>query len=330
MPRVTIADIARAAEVSTATVSNALNGTGRLADTTRARVHATAAALGYGAAAPVPRVLGLAVTTYGPLPWNFADVPYFAQAIGAATAAAHARGYALTALPAAPAAALWRTIPVAGVLILDSPAGDPVVPVLRARGLPLAFDGRPSDPGPREAWVDNDHRAATRDVLDHLAAQGARRIALMAGPGDEHYTRECLAAHREWCADHGVAPRVIPFAPADTDGRTLDAVLRDPGRPDAIYGIYDPCGRRAHAAATRIGLRLPGDLLLVCASEDPAYATTEPPLSTVSLLPRLTCAAAVSLLIDLIEHPDLTPEPVIVPARLDIRASSSPLRLTEG
>ncbi|MFD4688359.1 LacI family DNA-binding transcriptional regulator, partial [Streptomyces sp. NPDC058461] len=54
MSRVTIADVARAAEVSTATVSNALNGTGRLSAATRSRVRAVAADLGYGSLAAAP------------------------------------------------------------------------------------------------------------------------------------------------------------------------------------------------------------------------------------------------------------------------------------
>ncbi|MFD0549788.1 LacI family DNA-binding transcriptional regulator [Streptomyces rectiviolaceus] len=55
VPRPTLADIARAAEVSTATVSHALNGTGRLGQTTRRRVREVATALGYGAPqAPAP------------------------------------------------------------------------------------------------------------------------------------------------------------------------------------------------------------------------------------------------------------------------------------
>ncbi|MFC8831263.1 LacI family DNA-binding transcriptional regulator [Streptomyces sp. NPDC057137] len=323
MSPVTIADVARAAEVSTATVSNALNGTGRLADSTRARVRSVAAALGYGGAGgPAPRILGLAVTTYGTHRWNFAGVPYFAQAINAATVAAHARGYALTALPAAPEEASWRTVALAGVLLLDSPAGDPVVRILRERGLPLAFDGRPAEPRPGEAWVDNDHHATTRTVLDHLAAQGARRIALMAGPGGEHYTLSCLAAYREWCAEHRTEPCVVPLTPGDDEGRALDPLLSGERRPDALYGIYNPCGRRALAAAARRSLSVPADLLLVCASEDPAYATTTPPVSTVSLVPDAAMAAAVTALVGLIEGPGHTPPPVIVPARLLVRASS--------
>ncbi|WP_327303885.1 LacI family DNA-binding transcriptional regulator [Streptomyces sp. NBC_01298] len=65
VPGPTLADIARAAEVSTATVSHALNGTGRLGESTRRRVREVAGALGYGARrGPHNRSLGIAVTTY--------------------------------------------------------------------------------------------------------------------------------------------------------------------------------------------------------------------------------------------------------------------------
>ncbi len=52
---------------------------------------------------------------------------------------------------------LWHTLAVDGMLLLDSPAGDPVLRALRARGLPVVFDGRPPDPWPEDVWVDNDH-----------------------------------------------------------------------------------------------------------------------------------------------------------------------------
>ncbi|GAV37685.1 HTH-type transcriptional repressor CytR [Streptomyces acidiscabies] len=182
--------------VSTATVSHALKGTGRMTAHTRDRVRALASALGYDGGSAVPRALGLAVTTYGYTDWNFAEVPFFSWSITAATAAAHRHGYALVTLPCAARQNLWTALRVAGVVLMDSPAGDPVADTLRAHGIPLAFDGRPVDPRPDEVWVDNDHVAATRGVLDHLATQGARRVALLAGPGEEHYTRARRRVHR--------------------------------------------------------------------------------------------------------------------------------------
>lgn len=326
---VTIRDVACAAEVSTATVSNVLNGTGRASAATRRHVRAVAEALGY---APHPaarhlrtgraRTLGLAVTTYGAEPWNFAEVAYFAEIIATATVTAHAHGYALTVLPAALGDHHWRALGVDGMVLVDSPDDDPVVNILRRRGVPLAFDGRPAAPRPGEVWVDNDHVATVRKVLAHLTAGGARRPALVAGPGDDHYTRTCIATYREWCAERAVAPVIAPISAADPEGaRAVESLLDAAGPVDAIYGIYDGVGRAALAAAARRGLRIPGDLLVVCASEDPAYATTDPPVSTVSLSPRATIERAVTALVDLVEHRPVATLPAI-PTHLHVRRSS--------
>ncbi|GGV46142.1 LacI family transcriptional regulator [Streptomyces longisporoflavus] len=330
MPGPTLTDIARAAEVSTATVSHALNGTGRLGGATRRRVRETATALGYGTrrTAPRTRTLGIAVTTF-PTAWNYTEIAYFSRVVTAATSAAHARGYALTALPAARAGDdSWHTLAVDGMLIMDSPRGDPMVTALRARGIPLVFDGAPGDPHPGDHWVDNDHETTTREVLDHLAASGARRVALQSGHGDEHYARTVTAAYATWCAEHGADPLVVPFDVTDAEGKAFDALLRGPARADAVYAAYDPGGRQLLAAAARLGLRVPGDLRVVCASEDTGYALTRPPVTTVTLAPEATARAAVELLVDLVEGragpaSGTAPQgPVVVPAALVPRDSS--------
>ncbi|MEV0321919.1 LacI family DNA-binding transcriptional regulator [Streptomyces sp. NPDC050658] len=326
MERPTLADIARAAEVSTATVSHALNGTGRLADSTRRRVRETATALGYGTPhAARTRTLGVAVTTYRTA-WNYAEVAYFSAAVTAATAAAHARGYALTTLPADRVTEdTWHGIAVDGMLVMDSPPGDPMVRALRARGIPLVFDGAPGDPHPLDRWVDNDHVATTREVLDHLTAAGARRIALQSGNGGEHYARVVTRTYEEWCAQRSLPPLVVPFDAYDDEGHAFDEVL---GRIDAVHAAYDPGGRQLLAAAARHGLRVPDDLLLVCASEDPGYAETEPPVTTVTLDPARTARTAVALLVDLVEggrtegRQAEAPGQVLIPAGLRPRASS--------
>ncbi|MBW5482452.1 LacI family DNA-binding transcriptional regulator [Streptomyces bambusae] len=325
-PTTTLADIARAAEVSTATVSHALNGTGRLAEGTRRRVREVATRLGYGAPY-APRVrtrtLGLAVTTFAGSAWNFVAVSYFSRWLTAATSAAHARGYALTALPADRGAeSLWHTLAVDGMLLLDSPQGDPVLRALRARGIPVVFDGRPTDPRPADLWVDNDHTATTRTVLDHLAAAGARRIALHCGFGAEYFTHAVTEAYRQWSAEHGRPALLVPFDPHDGPGHAFDRAFAD-GAADAVYSLYDPGGRQALAAAARHGLAVPERLLVVCASEDPAYAACDPPVTTVTLNPEVIAETAVSALVDLVE----SGEPVAtggltVPAELLARASS--------
>ncbi|MFD0549787.1 substrate-binding domain-containing protein [Streptomyces rectiviolaceus] len=224
----------------------------------------------------------------------------------------------------------WHSIAVDGMLVMDSPRGDPMVRALRARGIPLVFDGVPGDTRPGDHWVDNDHVATTREVLDHLTASGARRIALQSGDGHEHYARVVTETYEEWCADRAMPPLVVPFDAYDDEGHAFDEVLgrevpaREAlGRIDAVHAAYDPGGRQLLAAAARHGLRVPDDLLLVCASEDPGYAETEPPVTTVTLDPERTARTAVSLLVDLIEGGQAeAPGTVLVPAGLRPRASS--------
>ncbi|NEE07863.1 LacI family transcriptional regulator, partial [Streptomyces sp. SID7499] len=59
---------------------------------------------------------------------------------------------------------------------------------------------------PVTAWVDNDHRAAVLDLLDHLAAAGARRIGLLTGNTTDTYTRLSTTAYLHWCERVGQDP----------------------------------------------------------------------------------------------------------------------------
>jgi DNA-binding LacI/PurR family transcriptional regulator len=85
-------------------------------------------------------------------------------------------------------------------------------------------------------------------------------------------------------------------AERDAVSRLLD---RDP-RPDAVIGSYSDSGHNILAAARHHGLRVPRDLLVACVSEDPDYATTTPPVTTLSLRPDRVSDEAVDLLIALI------------------------------
>ncbi|MFJ9631831.1 LacI family DNA-binding transcriptional regulator [Streptomyces sp. NPDC101175] len=321
MKAVRITDIARAAEVSTATVSHALNGTGRMSDSTRRRVRETAALLGYASRGgrPRTRTLGLAVNTYRTVAWNFLDVAYYAQAVAVATAVAHRHGYALSVLPSATGGG--QALDLDGVLLIDAPAEDPLTEALRGSGTPVVFVGRPVDARTGDIWVGGDHTAAVRSVLDHLTGEGARRIALIAGPGTDSYTRDCLAAYHAWCAAHGQEPVAVPLVPGRGSDSAAHSLLARPDRPDAVYGIYNSSGRSLLDAARHHGLRVPEDLLVACMSEDPAYATTDPPVTTLTLDPRAGLETAVGALVAAVESRGLH-IPVTVPHRLTVRRST--------
>lgn len=333
--RAGIRDVAAAAGVSITTVSDALNGKGRLPDATRRHVREVADRLGYrpSAAARTLRtgksgLIGLTVTTYGDEPFTFTEFAYFAEMARAATSAALARGYALVILPATSRRSpvdVWSNVALDGTVVIDPSDKDPVVTELVRQGLPVVSDGRPAGSLPVTAWVDNDHEAAVLGILDHLAAAGARRIGLLTGTTTDTYTHLSTTAYLRWCERVGQDPVYEAYPAHDPCAGAVaaDRLLARPDRPDAVYGLFDPNGTDLLAAARRYGLRVPDDLLLVCCSESTVYATTEPPITTLSLKPRRIGTAVVQLLIDAIEGVQ-SDQPVeqVIPTELIVRTSS--------
>ncbi|MDT0445919.1 LacI family DNA-binding transcriptional regulator [Streptomyces johnsoniae] len=338
--RAGIRDVAAAAGVSITTVSDALNGKGRLPDTTRRHVRSVADRLGYrpSAAARTLRtgksgLIGLTVTTYGEEPFTFTEFAYFAEMARAATSAALARGYALVILPATSQRRdfdVWSNVALDGTVVIDPSDHDPVVTELVRQGIPVVSDGRPGGSLPVTAWVDNDHEAAVTGLLDHLAAAGARRIGLLTGTSTDTYTRLSTTAYLDWCARARQDPVYEAYPAHDPCASAVaaDRLLARADRPDAVYGLFDPNGTDLLAAARRYGLRVPDDLLLVCCSESGVYATTEPPITTLSLKPGRIGTAVIHLLIDAIEGAAGRAQGShqVMPTELIVRASSQRAR----
>ncbi|WP_327093015.1 LacI family transcriptional regulator [Nonomuraea sp. NBC_01738] len=335
MSRVRLVDVARAAGVSKTTVSDALNGTGRLPTATREHVRQVARGLGYRPNATArllrsghTRLLGLAAREYVETPWVYADLAYFAQLVTAITRAALSHGYGVVLLPTSGPEDCWLDMPLDGVFVIDPVEHDPMVGDFLAAGVPVVADRRALDELGGDArdggrWVDFDYGKGTRQVLDHLAAQGAERIAVVAGATSACFHQQSVRAYRDWCAEHGREERIIGL-PSPGVQLTLDAV-RDlfaaPVPPDALFTLVEISAPLLLDAIRRLGRSVPGDLLLVCTTEDPAAAYTDPPISTLSFLPGETAQAAVDLLVARLEGRP-SEQGRLLEADLQIRASS--------
>lgn len=309
--RPTLGAVAALAGVSTATVSNALNGTGRLSEATRQRVITAARELGYAPASTARAVacgstgvLGLTMTTYGDLPVAYTEIPYYAQLTLGAMAAAHDRGYLLMTMPSSLSPWMWLNAPLDGVIHVGPRADDPVCTLLRERGIPIVSEGRPPRPRRGDAWVDTDHDAALRLLLDHLTEAGARRIGLSLPRHDDAYPQQIERAYTAWCVERDLPTVVEEYATLpdyfSAERAAVARLLAHEPRPDAVIGVYSDSGHNILAAARDRGLLVPQDLLVACISEDKDYATTTPPVTTVSLRPERVGDEAIDLLIALI------------------------------
>ncbi|WP_283135186.1 LacI family DNA-binding transcriptional regulator [Rhizohabitans arisaemae] len=323
--RIGIRDVARATGLSITTVSHALNGKGRVSERTRDAVRAAAAKLGYqpdpvaaGLASGRVGVLGILVEHVGSRNWEHTYRPYYAAFAAGATMLAVERDHAVVVLPTS----LWGKVPLDGVIVVDPAHGDPIMEEFGRRGKPVVTDGKPLDPDfPHVFAVDGDSAETLHTLLGHLRDSGADRIALLTGTEPDSYTLETEKAYRAWSDATGNPVIIEAPRPGESPATAAERLLSGPDRPDAVHGLNETYGDALLGAARRLGLAIPGDLLVTIMCETAEDKHWDVPLTVLSLEAERRGAAAAAALIDVLHGAE--PGALSVPTRLIIRESTA-------
>lgn len=291
-PRVTIRDVAVAAGVSITTVSHVLNGKGRASEETRRLVLAAAEAVGYGAD-PIARslrtgetgVLGIIFRPSDAISGSMHGTEYHIRLAGGAATAALSRGYGLLHLPR-PMGAERNGFPMDGCIIVAPFESDPVLAAFLRRGLPVVTAD--PDPGrPDFPWsIRRDDAAGMRELLDHLAANGARRIALFTGKDANAWLLETRREYLRWSAERGREPVVEMLAEtfgAEGARDVAARLLREETRPDAVIAATTRFALGVIAAAGELGLGVPRDLMVAALSDSELARGHETPITALDL-----------------------------------------------
>lgn len=271
-----IDDVARAAGVSTATVSRALRGLPDVRDSTRRRVQQVAAELGY---APSPSAASLASGRTGTVglltPWVARW--FHSNVLEGASAALRARGFhtllcsfdvteADAARPRVDLDVLRRRVDALLVVGLTMTAME--VEMIGSLGVPIVFAGS----GPAEqVRVHVDDALAARIATEHLLDLGHRTIGHLGGyPGQP----TPWASEVDRARGHAQALRAAGIEPDPvlaecghfqrTAARTATAALLD--RVEGLTAILADSDEMAFGVldeARRRGLDVPGDLSVV-------------------------------------------------------------------
>lgn len=324
-----IRDIAEHLGVSVTTVSHALSGKRPVPDETRRRVHEAAARLGYRAN-PQARALRMGRSlTFGIQMAGAAgdvvlpDAAYFVELLNGAASEALRAGYALVLIPAATPSTQIRQLRVDGAIVVDPTGGEPL---LEQTDVPIVTTGRVPGGDGRPPWVDNDFRAGTTSVLEHLAATGRRRPALLAGSRGHSYVADAVDAYEAWCAAHGVAPRIVQVDGHSTEAAGAAAareLLTGGERPDAVHATLDRLAVGALATARDLGVDVPGQLAITAGSDSPALGAQQPPITALDLHPAAVGREAVRLLLRAEDDGEPIAAPVTLDATLRVRASTA-------
>jgi DNA-binding LacI/PurR family transcriptional regulator len=210
--QVTIQDVARAAGVGRQTVSNVLNGSGRVGEAARARVLEAVAALGYhphhGARSLRSRRAGqiaYVLPRVQLLPSNYI-MQQFLQALAAASGR---RGYSMVVVvpdgnPQDDMRRLIASRSVDAFLLSEMELEDRRVSLLAEAGMPFACFGRTGSAMPQH-WVDIDNHEAVAAAVEHVLGRGYERIAFLGYRSASLWDHQRSAGFRAGLARQGVA-----------------------------------------------------------------------------------------------------------------------------
>lgn len=331
--KVTIRDVARAAGVSTKTVSRVANGEEAVAADTVRRVQAAIDELGYRAN-PMARSLrtgrddAIAVVVT-----SIAD-PFFASVVDAVEEAARENGWFLLVGTTGRNAVEERA--VLNAIIQRSVRGLVIVPAhldyataqlpIGPGGVPVVFVDRPPvNVAADVVMIDN--AAIAGACAEHLIARGHQRIGFAAtsaeAVGAGHYPVIMrLEGYRRALAAHGIVfdpALVISHERGTNDGEPLLADVLDLSDPPTAFLCANELASLAIVGALRRNGR--SDVAVVCFDDFPMADALSPAVTVARQDPVLMGRKAFELLRNRIDGSTRRPRTVILPTTFIERGS---------
>lgn len=326
MPGPTIYDVAAAAGVATSTVSRAFSTPGRVSTTTRDRVLAVAAELGYR---PNPHARALLSGKHHTVAMVVSDItnPHYFEMIRGAEMRARVSEYTLLLVNAEESPRVeWEQIQrlspaVDGFLLAASRLPDENLRQVAAQR-PVVLMSREL---PDLASVVLDHVEGCRQVVAHLASLGHREIVYLAGPRNSWMAGTRWAALRAAAEQVGVAAhRIGPFTPKVSQGGAAADGAVNTGA-SAIVAHNDLLAIGVMQRLAQRGLRVPHDVSVVGFDDIFAADVCTPGLTTLGGAHVDLGRAAVELLLTAgTRTPDDQPR-VVLPTELVLRGSTGPV-----
>jgi DNA-binding LacI/PurR family transcriptional regulator len=327
-----IDDVARAAGVSTATVSRALRGLPNVNAQTRERVRAAAARLGYVASPSAASLASGRTRAIGLIsPW--VNRWFFANIIDGAERALRERGYdvLLYTFDIQRAGERPRIDPdvlrrrVDGILVVGLPLAQDELDALHSLGYPVVCVGWG---GSEEATVRLDDREIGLVAVRHLIGLGHRVIGHVTGtPDDVHPWSPPVgraAGWREALREAGLDPdqSLLESGGFEVPGGRASIKTLLMRRPDltAVFAASDEMAMGVILGLRDLGLAVPEDISVV--GVDGHELGELVGLTTVAQPVEEQGRAAAELVLEMISR-ETPPRREVFPARLVERSSTS-------
>lgn len=284
--RVSMADVAELAGVSSQTVSRVSNGYPGVVDSTRAHVLDAMRQLGYRPNSAARALKRGEFRTIGVILFSLSSTGN-SRTLDAIANHARSKGYAITLIPVA--------LPTEGAVIgafsrLEELAVDAIIVIMEVHLLDAAVVTLPptvhvvvvdSDAGDRYSVVDTDQADGARQAVRHLLDLGHDTVWHLAGPEESFASQRRSWAWRATLEDAGrPVPNLLRGDWSAISGYEAGLKLAD--LPcTAVFAANDQMALGLLRAFSERGMRVPADVSVVGFDDIPDAASFIPPLTTI-------------------------------------------------
>jgi len=335
--KATLKDVAQQAGVSYQTVSKVLRNQIRVSPEVHERIYAAVEELGYRPNV-IARNLRAQTSCLIGYSWQpdrqgfFSPVlEQFEQSI---VCAAEEFGYHILLFPQGEGdkqEETYRNLVVTGrvdgFILSGIEYNDPRLPILKGLQVPLVTFGH--TPGEDScAYVDVDGALGMRQAVEHLVAQGHRRIAALAWPEHSRVGNERLAGYLA-----GMESAGLPIDPAwvvrgESDENygyvAMQQLLALPParRPTAVVTVLDLIAIGAMRAVEEHGMTVGRDIAVIGFDDTPVARYLKPSLTSISQPAWEVGRLVVHLLVSQLSGERTANNQILLPSELVIRESS--------
>ncbi|UAY56015.1 LacI family DNA-binding transcriptional regulator [Arachidicoccus terrestris] len=333
---ITIKELAKELNLSTAAVSKALRDSHEISAATKKRVMAVAEKLNY---IPNPYAGSLrhrkSKTIAVVLP-EVAD-SFFSLAINGIESVAIEKGYHvllyLTHESILREEAICKDLAsgrVDGVLLSISSETDGIdhIRALFNRDMPIVFFDRICEEIETAKITTNDYESGYK-AAEHLIECGCKRVAFFSISNSLQINNKrkqgCLQACRDHGVEDGFSHLLLSNRVSEINYKQIKAALLKPDRPDGIVASVEKFTTDIYLSCRELGLDIPADVKVVSFSNLASVSILDPSLTTITQPAFEMGQLASSILIKSIEQKSFTlkDENIVIPSTLAVRASTA-------
>lgn len=329
----TLADVARHAGVSTATVSRCLNAPGRVIEDTRKRVMKAVNELGYSPNFNARALASKRTNTFGAIIPTM-DNAIFARGLQAFQEELDQAGITLLVSSSSYRPELEekqiRTLVARGadaLLLIGHHRDQSIYEFLERRGVPVLVTWAFDDTAPQSS-IGFDNRRAMSAMAQEVIRHGHQRIGVISAPqANNDRARDRVLGVKDAMVIGGLDPDAIDLVETSYGIESGKAAFRElmtrPKPPTVIICGNDVQAVGALHMAHEMDLRVPQDVSITGFDDMELSRVARPPLTTVHVPHREMGQQAARLLISMVEGAD-TGESIRLDTSLRLRETLGP------